>query len=398
MYSINFRLRYDKSITSHLRTVNVRLKINGSYVQFGTSVKVAVGSWSQEQQTIKGFSVENSAKRSLLKQIEADLINLILLHPNNSAREIADIYTKPDMGAKPVYFVLRVYDEYIRTMKESLDGTRLELAKNTKERWYNCKLHLQEFLQNKDLPIDDIDYDFGRRLYLYLVKKPQKRNFNKLIGHDYAVRNLTYLNEVLEYAQRKRYIQYNILDIEGFKRNAPKPIQALEYEHVTQLSLMKCKGVLEDARIIFLAMVYSGINHCDLPKLAALKDTDSITFQVQRKKNDGKDVEKAIIPVIPELRVLLERCNYQLPRHDINVINRHLHIFESVLGVSINITTYTARKTAAKILSDKGVSIDVISKILGHTSVLTTQRYYLNVSQRRVESETKHLQFNSHEK
>jgi integrase/recombinase XerD len=394
MYSINFRLRYDKSITSNQRTVNVRLKINGSYVQFATSVKVAVGSWCQEQQSIKGFSVENSAKRSLLKQIEADLINLILLNPNLSAREIADIYTKPDIGAKPVYFVLKVYDEYIKEMKESLDGTNLELAPNTKQRWYNCKLHLSEFMNGKDLDLDKLDYDFGRRLYLYLVKKPKKRNTQELIGHDYAVRNLTYLNEVMEYAQRKRYLQYNVLDIEGFKRNPPKKIQALEREHITQLSLMKCKGVLEDARVIFLAMVYSGINHCDLPKLADLKGDDCITFQVQRKKNNGKDVEKAIIPVIPELRKLLEKCNYQLPRHDINVINRHLHIFESLLDVSINITTYTARKTAAKILSEKGVTIDVISKILGHTSVLTTQRYYLNVSQKRVENETKHLQFN----
>lgn len=393
MYSINFRLRYDKSITSNLRTVNVRLKIQGSYVQFGTSVKVPFSSWCQVQQTIKGYAVENSAKRSVLKQIEADLINLILRYPNMNAREIADIYTKPDIGAKPVYFVCQVYDRFIKDMKESMDGTTLELAKNTKQRWYNCKLHLVEFLDGKDLALEKIDYDFGRRLYLYLVKKPQKRNHTKLIGHDYAVRNLTYLNEVMEYAQRKRFIQYNVLDIEGFKRNPPKAIQALRIEHIEQLSLMKFAGTLEDSRVVFLAMTYSGINHCDLPKLSELKNTDVITFQVQRQKNNGKDIEKAIIPVIPELRELLERYDYQLPLHDVNVINRHLHIFESVLNVSINITTYTARKTAAKILSDRGVSIDVISKILGHTSVLTTQRYYLNVSQKRVENETKHLQF-----
>ena len=393
MYSINFRLRYDKSITSNVRTVNVRLKINGNYVQFGTSVKVHLSSWLQTTQTIKGFSNECSANRSALSQIKADLTNLMLQFPNHNARQIADIYCKPEIGVKRIWLVCDVYEYFIKNMKEAMDGTDLELAKNTKQRWYNCKNHLSEFLEGKDLDIDKIDYDFGRRLYLYLVKKKQGKNLQKTIGHDFAVRNLTYLNEVMEYAQRKRIIPYNVLDIEGFKRNPPKPIQSLEEKHILQLSMMKFNGTLEDARIVFLAMTYSGINHCDLPKLSELKGSDVITFQIQRKKNDGKDVEKAIIPVIPELRELLEKYDYRLPVHDVNVINRHLHIFESLLNVPIKITTYTARKTAAKLLHERGVSIDVISKILGHTSVLTTQRHYLNVSQKRVEFETKHLQF-----
>lgn len=40
-----------------------------------------------------------------------------------------------------------------------------------------------------------------------------------------------------------------------------------------------------------------------------------------------------------------------------------------------NISTHTARHTCATLLLTKGVSIESVSKILGHTDIKTTQNY-----------------------
>jgi len=389
MYSINFRLRTEK-LKTEKRKVYVRLKIDGvTATDFATSVNTTVENWDKLRQTIKGKTKIDLSNKAMLLKIESDLIDLIRDFPSKSAKEIRDLYIKKEL---PPATIFNTYQKYIIEKKEVWNGTEKELSKNTIQRWYNCLQHLKEFLKNKDIDLKSIDSDFANRLYLYLIKKQKKRNSKEKISHDFAVRNITYLNNVIDFAKSKLLIPANVIDIEGYKRNKPKQVQSLTSEQLKRLQMISFRGVLEDTRIIFLSMCFSGLNYCDLKELQNLKDKDNIVLRIERKKNKKYDIDKAVIPVTLELRNLLEKLEYKLPIHyHINVINKHLKVFESLLNVNFTITTYTARKTAAMLLSEKGVSIDVISKILGHTSIITTQRYYVKVSEKRVIQETKHL-------
>lgn len=388
MYSINFRLR-SETLKTPKRKIYIRIKINGVCCSdIASSISINPDQWDKQKQTIKGNSVLDYTNRAMLLQIESDIIELIRSNPSKSAKQIRALYIGKEL---PPATLFSTYQRYIKEKKECWNGTSKELAKNTIQRWYNCLEHLKEFLKQKDIELNAVDIDFGNRLYLYLIKKKKKRNKTETIGHDYAVRNLTYLVQVLDFAKTKCLIPVNVLDIDDYKRNPPKEIESLNTEQLRNLETMRFTGVLEDARILFLSMTYSGLNYCDLPILEKLKDKESIVLKIDRQKNERHYIDKAIVPIITELRDLLETYEYKLPKHDINVVNRHLHVFEGLLGVTINITTYTARKTAAMLLSERGVSIDVISKILGHSSINTTQRYYVKISEKRVIEETKHL-------
>jgi integrase/recombinase XerD len=387
MYSINFRIRTEK-LQSDKRKIYVRLKINGVCCSdFATSINIYPNQWIKETQTIKGNSPLDYTNRAMLLQVESDLTELIRANPNHSAIQIRALYIG---GAVAPALMLKSYLKFIQDKKEVFNGTPLELAKNTLQRWYNCQTHLSEFLKGKDMELNSIRADFAENLYLYLIKKTQKSNSKKKIGHDFAVRNLTYLSEVLDYCKVKKWIETNPLNFE-YVRNPPKEIEYLTHLQLQQIERLKFSGTLENIRVVFLAMSYSGLNHCDLNNLETLKGNDNLILKIDRQKNDKREQDKAIIPIFPELRKLLETYDYQLPLHDLNTTNRHLHIFEGLLGVSIKITTYTARKTAAMLLSERGVSIDVVSKILGHKSILTTQRHYVKVAEKRVLEETKHL-------
>lgn len=388
MYRIIFRFRTEK-ITNPKKRLYVRLKVNGiTASDFATPILLEVEKWNQRHQILKGNTTLDFANRAMLMQIESDIVDLIRANPSKSASQIRAMYLNKEL---PPATILKTYKKYIVEKKECWSGTKFELAENTIQRWYNCMRHVSEFLNDKDIELTDIDVDFSHRFYLYLIKKNQRKDKKKKLGHDYAVRCLTYLNQVLEFARRKRLINFNTLDITDYKRNKPKDVEYLDSETLLKLENKRFDGILEDTRIVFLAMCYSGLNHCDLHNLEKLKESKSITFKVDRGKNEKREVDKAIVPVLPKLRLLLEAFNYKLPNHEIHVINRHLHVFESVLGVSINITTYTARKTAGMWLCENGVSIEVISKILGHSSIATTQRYYVKVLEKRVIKDTLHL-------
>ena len=56
--------------------------------------------------------------------------------------------------------------------------------------------------------------------------------------------------------------------------------------------------------------------------------------------------------------------------------NAYLKELADICGINKVITTHTARKSYASVLYQKGVSIGVIAKMLGHTSEKTTQRTY----------------------
>lgn len=387
MYSINFRTRTD--VSSPERRVYVRIKVDGQIASdVSTPILVNVEKWDQVKQTVKGSTPVDHTNRKVLLQIKSDLIELITQNPNKSAKEIRELYVQKQL---PPPSLLKTYQEFIDQEKFIWDGTPKELSKTTKNRWKNTKIHLHEFL-GEDIPLTSIDNGFYQRFYAYLLSKPCKKDSKKNIGHDYAVRNVTYLDAVLKWANEKGIMTQKVQSTNGLKRNPPKPIQSLSREQLRILELTRdFTGILEDTRIVFLLMAYSSLNHCDLHCLESIKDQDNLVIKLDRQKNENRESEKAIVPIFPQLRKLLEKINYKIPKHHINVINRHCHVFEGVVGSKFPITTYIARKTAGRLLIDAGVSVDVVSKILGHKSIITTQRYYVTLREKNVLDGVKHL-------
>ena len=56
-------------------------------------------------------------------------------------------------------------------------------------------------------------------------------------------------------------------------------------------------------------------------------------------------------------------------------INRNLKKIGKMINLSVPLSTYVARHAWATIARDKGISLSVISKGLGHDSEITTQIY-----------------------
>ena len=58
------------------------------------------------------------------------------------------------------------------------------------------------------------------------------------------------------------------------------------------------------------------------------------------------------------------------------VINKWMKRMGTELGFEINLTTYVARHSFATILVRSGAPLALASQTLGHSSILTTQRYF----------------------
>ena len=76
-----------------------------------------------------------------------------------------------------------------------------------------------------------------------------------------------------------------------------------------------------------------------------------------------------------------------------HTINKYLKRIMQEIGIKQPLTFHSARHSWAMYAMESGLSIQVISHYLGHTSTLTTERYYAKASPSKVKLETTKLDF-----
>lgn len=140
--------------------------------------------------------------------------------------------------------------------------------------------------------------------------------------------------------------------------------------HLTRSTLMT------KVRDLFIVQCFTGMAYADLMA------TDFSTAETHNGKpflpmatrfKTGTPFSLVLLPPVVEI---LNRYNGQLPHLAYDVYNRNLKALATACGIQKTVTTHIGRHTfATTIALGAGVPIEVVSKILGHTDIKTTQIY-----------------------
>ena len=142
---------------------------------------------------------------------------------------------------------------------------------------------------------------------------------------------------------------------------------------------------LSIVRDVFIFAVYTGLSYVDIGNLTNeninVGIDKSLWLSYYRQKTDIH----AILPLLqPAVNILKryeayhegKRNNHIFPVPLNQVMNRYLKKVAKQAGVDKNITFHCARHTfATTITLSHGIPIETVSKMLGHTSIKTTQIY-----------------------
>lgn len=144
------------------------------------------------------------------------------------------------------------------------------------------------------------------------------------------------------------------------------------------------KKVIKDPELAFCRDMYvfqmfTGISYRDMTFTGRQLKNNSGELWIEglRKKNG----EYYSVFLLPEAVKILKKHGTHLSAGQVFAIlpqfeqNRKLKIIAGLCGIEKNITTHTARHTAASWMIRKGVPITVIRDILGHTKLDTTLIY-----------------------
>ena len=103
------------------------------------------------------------------------------------------------------------------------------------------------------------------------------------------------------------------------------------------------------------------------------------------------------VPLLQQAKNILELYRNEsreavFPRLSNPKFNAYLKEVAAVVGIEKNLTHHIARKTfATTVLLYNDVPMEIVSELLGHSKISTTQEHYAKVVQRKVSEEMKTL-------
>lgn len=163
----------------------------------------------------------------------------------------------------------------------------------------------------------------------------------------------------------------------GFKIcRKEKEVEFLTQEEVARIRNAQMPSErLERIRDLFLFQCYTALSYCDK---AALQPSDfkrneygNIYIDNERLKTGVRFVAILFEDVI----TIAKKYDYMLPTISNQRYNTNLNILADICGITKPLHTYIGRHTAACYLLNKGLSMEVVARIMGHSTTKITRHY-----------------------
>ena len=373
---VYFSLRESKQNKKGLSPIEVSITTNGKRIYFSTGKQASAADWNKEKQAVKG------------KSEEAQLINGYLIQLRNK------IYQKEiELLQKGYLITAELLKEAITDKVEALnEKTLLDVLNehNTERKamvgktvapatyWvfeYTDRL-FKEFIQKKyerkDLYLREINLGFIQGFHAYLLGE-------KKMGQNSCTKHLKFLKKLLNLAVANSYISYNPVNAYKVER---EPVEAdfLDEEELRKIINFDTPlPRLERAKDMFLFGCFTGLSYIDIKTLTPEHFEKDSAGRIWIKKRRVKTGVLSRIPLLPIAKLILDKYKggeKLLPIQDPADINKYLKDIAILCGINKRICFHTSRHTfASTVTLANNISLEVVSKMLGHTNTRLTAHY-----------------------
>lgn len=355
-----------------------RITYNSERKPFSTRLFIDPKNWNAQRQKAFPPNEETNFINTELSLIKNKINQAFLyLQVKDEPFDVNDIYKqfKGETIAKE-YGLLEFYSLWLEKQKKLIN---IEIKQSTYDKFSYIKKDVESFIKfqfkKSDMKLKNLDFAFIQEFEYYLKteKSHQQVTINKSIQR---------LKKVISQAVISRHIDRNPFEEHKPKKVVPK-IVFLTQDELDKLSRKNFTSeTLNKVRDCYIFCCYTGLAY---KEMFELRWTDLITKPdgiVWIHKERGKTGKTFSVPLIlPKALEIMEKykpeSDYVLPRITNQSFNRILKEIAEVLGIAKNLTHHTARKTfASTVLLNNDIPIEIVSQLLGHSKISTTQEYY----------------------
>ena len=375
-FSILFSIRESKARKNGNTPIEVTITINGERCSFSTGKQIKVTSWDKNRQLVKGKDEEATSLNNYLKSVraklyekEAELLDRGFII---TAQLLYDAYFDKVECLKE-RSLLSVLEEH-NTERKAMVGKTVAPATY----WifeYTGRL-LREFILKKynreDLYLRELNIGFIQGFHSFLLSE-------KKMGQNSCTKHLKFLKKLLNLAVANSYISYNPVNAYKVERE-PVEVDFLDEEELRKIINFDTPiPRFEKARDFFLFGCFTGLSYIDIKTLAPEHFEKDSAGRIWIKKRRIKTGILSRIPLLPIAKLILDKYKggeKLLPIQDPADINKYLKDIAILCGINKRICFHTSRHTfASTITLANNISLEVVSKMLGHTNTRMTAHY-----------------------
>ncbi len=373
-------LRSDKK-NDEASPILMQIYLNGRRAYIGTGYKASHAEWDKANGKFRGNTAKVLTMNEYMDRLRMEVIRIYNEMKSQNLDITVDVLKSRLKGEeeKKSKTLLEVCEIYNRNF-EKLVG--IEIEKDTFRRYGAFKRKIGDFVKanfnKKDITLQEIKYAFAIEYEQYL-KTEAKLHQNTLVKY------MQYLIRVLDFAVKYEWIEKNILT--GHKCS----VKETKREYLTDAELQRIidKEIklprLEEVRDCFVFCCYTGYAYKDATKLTPDHIVTGINgkkwIYTSRQKNDNTSNVPLLEPALEIIEKykdhpLCANKNILLPMKSNQKLNAYLKELADICEITKPLTTHIARHTfATTVLLANGVSMEATSKMLGHSSIKTTQIY-----------------------
>lgn len=360
--------------------IYVRITIDGIRSELSIKRSIEIERWNTEAGKVKGNTEEVKSINTYIDVVRNKIYDhhkrLIDANKKVTAEAIKNSFLGIGEKEKTLVSIFQYHNKQVK----ALIGK--EFAAGTHERYETVLRLLQLFLEKeykvKDIAISDINHKFITDLEFYL--KTERNN-----NHNTAIKYIKNFKKIVRIALANGWI-----DKDPFS-NFKATVKDVEREFLTEeeIQTLVSKDLyvnrLDQVRDIFVFSCFTGLAYADVKKLSDADIVIGIDGSKWIKTNRTKTDVKSSIPLLPTALAILDKyknnpvansANKLLPVLSNQKMNAYLKEIATICKIEKNFSTHLARHTfATTVTLTNGVSLETVSKMLGHKSIKTTQHY-----------------------
>ena len=375
-FSILFFIRESKARKNGNVPIEVMITVNGERNSFSTGKQIAIEKWDKTKQQVKGKDQETQNLNNYLKAIKAKLYQkeaeLLERGFIITAQILYDAYFDKVESLKE-RSLFEVFEEHNQE-QEKLVGNGVSKATH----WvsvYTIRL-LREFVQQKykreDLYLRELNLSFIQSFHSFL-------RIDKGMAQNSSTKHLKLLKKIINLSVANSYMAFNPFSTYKVERE-PVEIDFLDEEELRKIINFDTPlPRLERAKDMFLFGCFTGLSYIDIKTLTPEHFEKDNTGRIWIKKRRVKTGVLSRIPLLPIAKLILDKYKggeKLLPIQDPADINKYLKDIAILCGINKRICFHTSRHTfASTVTLANNISLEVVSKMLGHTNTRMTAHY-----------------------
>ena len=374
-FKILFYINRQKTKTDGKTVIFCRVTIDGRSTAITTGEECLPAEWNSRQGTTgeKKINQRLAAFRELVEKTYAEMLT-------KDGVVSAELLKNRLQGvAATPTTLLAMSEAELQSVKACVGKSRSEGT--YRNHTYSDKM-LREWIEDKgrkDMPIHAVTEEMFEEFRFYLKKK---RFAAKTVN-----RHLCWLSRLMYRAVSKRVIRYNPFEDATYEKEERK-IRFLQKSDIAKLMALKVNDrEAELVRRMFLFSCFTGLAIADMERLKFSHIQTSADGRRYIRKERQKTKVESVVPLHPIAEAILSRCQEEqtvkekgndlvFPRScSRSAMNNKLSTVGLACGVRQRLSFHMARHTFGTLSLSAGIPIESIAKMMGHTSITSTQIY-----------------------